>query len=89
MELDLQKDPQLLGMVLEAMADAVLTVDDQAGTRYFRRITVASACLACHGPGTNGRRSSNKVIPRVEHTIFRQAISGASTHCSSLMRSEG
>jgi hypothetical protein len=25
-------------------------MDEQAGTRYFRRITVESACLACHGP---------------------------------------
>ena len=25
-------------------------MDDLAGTRYFRRITVESACLACHGP---------------------------------------
>jgi hypothetical protein len=26
------------------------TLADQTGTRYFRRITVESACLVCHGP---------------------------------------
>lgn len=25
------------------------TVNDQPGTRYYRRITVEASCLACHG----------------------------------------
>jgi hypothetical protein len=39
-------------------------------------------------PKINDRRSSNKVTPRAERAIFRRAISGAFTLCSSLIQSE-
>jgi hypothetical protein len=38
-----QEDPALTDYWVEA------TRDDQAGMRYFRRITVEASCLACHG----------------------------------------
>jgi len=37
-------DPGLMGMWLRA------ELEGQAGYRYFRRIVVEEACLACHGP---------------------------------------
>lgn len=39
----LKNNPTLMGVWTQAR------MDGQAGTRYFRRITVESACLACHG----------------------------------------
>ena len=39
----LEANPTLMGIWTRTH------MDDQAGTRYFRRITVESACLACHG----------------------------------------
>ncbi len=39
----LQKDPALTGLMRHTIRRGV------AGTRYFRRITVEPACLACHG----------------------------------------
>ncbi|MDH3601876.1 MAG: DUF3365 domain-containing protein [Candidatus Tectomicrobia bacterium] len=40
----LEANPTLMGVWMRTQ------MDDQAGTRYFRRITVESTCLACHGP---------------------------------------
>jgi len=37
------QDPELIGFWGRA------TVDDQTGTRYYRRIDVEASCLACHG----------------------------------------
>jgi hypothetical protein len=37
------QDPELIGFWGRA------TVEDQAGTRYYRRIDVEASCLACHG----------------------------------------
>lgn len=37
------QDPELVGFWGRA------TVDDQTGTRYYRRIDVEASCLACHG----------------------------------------
>ncbi|MDA0266751.1 MAG: DUF3365 domain-containing protein [Cyanobacteria bacterium] len=38
-----EQDPELTGFWERD------TLDDQAGTRYFRRINVEASCLACHG----------------------------------------
>lgn len=38
-----EQDPELTGFWERN------TVDDQAGTHYFRRINVEASCLACHG----------------------------------------
>ena len=40
----LENNPALMGVWTRTH------MDEQTGTRYFRRITVESACLACHGP---------------------------------------
>lgn len=40
----MEDDPALLGMWVKT------SMDGEAGVRYFRRITVEPACLACHGP---------------------------------------
>lgn len=40
----MEDDPTLMGMWIQT------EVDGEAGVRYFRRITVEPACLACHGP---------------------------------------
>lgn len=40
----LDANPALMGAWIRT------NMESQAGTRYFRRITVESACLACHGP---------------------------------------
>lgn len=40
----LDTNPALMGVWMRT------TMAEQTGTRYFRRITVESACLACHGP---------------------------------------
>lgn len=42
-ERDMQRDPALVSVV------RTTTYKGKAGTRYFRRITVEPACLACHG----------------------------------------
>ncbi len=39
-----QQDPELVGFWDRE------TINDQAGTRYYRRINVEQSCLACHGP---------------------------------------
>ncbi|MCC6929959.1 MAG: DUF3365 domain-containing protein [Gemmatimonadaceae bacterium] len=39
----MQQDPALMSMTRRA------TMRGETGTRYFRRITVEPACLACHG----------------------------------------
>jgi hypothetical protein len=39
----LEANPAMMGVWMRTR------MDDQDGTRYFRRITVESACLACHG----------------------------------------
>ena len=65
MELDLQKDPQILGMVLEAMADGVFTVDAQGRfvswspgaeriTGYRREEVVGQPCRIMEGPNCKG-----------------------------------
>jgi hypothetical protein len=40
----MEDDPALMGMWVKT------SMDGKAGVRYFRRITVEPACLACHGP---------------------------------------
>lgn len=40
----MEDDPALMGMWVKT------ELDGTAGTRYFRRIDVEPACLACHGP---------------------------------------
>lgn len=40
----MEDDPALIGMWVKT------EMDGEAGVRYFRRITVEPACLACHGP---------------------------------------
>lgn len=40
----LDANPELMGIWTRTMMNGT------SGTRYFRRITVESACLACHGP---------------------------------------
>ncbi len=37
------QDPELVGFWERA------TINDQEGTRYFRRINIEASCLACHG----------------------------------------
>ncbi|MBK6485979.1 MAG: DUF3365 domain-containing protein [Gemmatimonadetes bacterium] len=39
----MQRDPEMMGQWVHA------TRDGSTGVRYFRRITVESSCLACHG----------------------------------------
>ncbi len=65
MELDLQKDPQILGMVLEAMADGVFTVDAEGRfvswspgaeriTGYRKEDVVGKPCRIMEGPNCKG-----------------------------------
>lgn len=41
------EDKELMGVWMRA------EIDGKSGWRYFRRITVEAACLACHGPKEN------------------------------------
>ncbi len=65
MELDWHKDPQILGMVLEAMADGVFTVDAHGHfvswspgaeriTGYRRDEVVGKPCRIMEGPNCKG-----------------------------------
>jgi PAS domain S-box-containing protein len=65
MELDLQKDPQILSMVLETMADGVFTVDAQGRfvswspgaeriTGYGKEEVVGKPCRIMEGPNCKG-----------------------------------